>query len=358
MLLHEPDGLGLIPKRRSLAVEVVGPLRQHSGQATQVEEVKIAKRVAVLGGGWSSERTISLSTASRCAEALRNAGYAVTEVEVDRDLRGLLDKLTPRPDVVFNALMGTGGEDGQIQSVLEILELPYTHSGVLASALAMNKVVTRSICEGAGIRFPEGRITSRDDVLAGKTMLPPVVFKPFDEGSSIGVRLIRSDAEMSLLTRSWPYGEQVLVERFIPGREISVAVLHGQGLGAIEIVAGAHIFDYHAKYESETVVHRCPPQLPPDVVEEAVSIGCRAHDLLGCRGLTRTDFRCDDTKGGPPQLYMLEINTLPGMTKSSLAPEIAAHAGLSFEELVSSLVEGARSDRSPKRMRFGSHSSN
>ena len=304
-----------------------------------------AKSVAVLMGGWSSEREVSLVSGGAVADALRRLGYAVRPIDVKRDVQALLAALDPRPDVAFNALHGRYGEDGRIQGLLEILDIPYTHSGVLASAAAMNKPLAKRLFQDAGIPCAEHVIVTRDELLAGTIMQPPFVIKPLNEGSSVGVHIVIDESDACSLRREgWPFGEMVMVERYIPGREITVAVLDDRPLGVTEIRPRNGFYDYRAKYTEGEAVHLVPAPLPQRVYRDALDHAVRAHNALGCSGVSRADMRYDDTVTEPGRLYLLEINTQPGMTPLSLVPELAAHADIGFPELVSRLVESARCD--------------
>ncbi len=301
--------------------------------------------VAVLMGGWSSEREVSLVSGRAVGEALRERGYRVTEIDAGRDVAQRLAALAPRPDVVFNALHGRYGEDGWIQGVLNVLDLPYTHSGLVASALAMNKPLAKQLFGGAGIRCPEGVVVDCDTAAAGRAMDPPYVVKPVNEGSSVGVYIVfEGDNYPGFDAGDWPFGNDVLVERYIPGREITVAVMGDRALGATEIRPNNGFYDYTAKYTEGKAAHVIPAPLPPDDYDEALRLALLAHRTLGCRGVSRADFRYDDTGGEAGHLYLLEINTQPGMTPLSLVPEIAAHAGIDFASLVEWMVEEACCD--------------
>lgn len=302
----------------------------------------MTKRVAVLMGGWSVEREVSLVSGRAVADALAKGGYRVHAIEVTRDISALLLALQPKPDAVFNALHGRFGEDGSIQGLLEMLGIPYTHSGVLASAIAMDKAMTRRLFHEAGIPHPEGAIVTKAAAEATHPMAPPYVLKPLNEGSSVGVRLVLDKDSAPGLGPDWTFGEKVLVERYIPGREICVAVMGETALGAIEIRPKEGFYDYAAKYTEGKASHQMPAAIAPEAYEEALELGLRAHRALGCRGVSRTDLRYDDRRGEPGRFYVLEVNTQPGMTPLSLVPEIAAHAGFSFPELVSWMVENAQ----------------
>ncbi len=306
------------------------------------------RTIAVLKGGWSSEREVSLISGAACAQALREAGYAVREIDVTRDPARLLAALDPAPDVVFNALHGTGGEDGTIQGVLEMLRVPYTHSGVRASALAMHKQAAKHVLAAAGIRVPEGQCLPRDRVVGRHPIVPPYVGKPVDQGSSVGIHIIRhdtdapvSDADVGTLP------DALLVERYVPGRELTVAVMGAEGaeptaLAVTEIVPRQGFYDYRAKYTDGVAAHVLPADLPPRITALCLDWAARAHRVLDCGGVSRTDFRFDDSRPGTDGLYVLETNTQPGMTPLSLVPEQAAHTGMDFTALCRWIVEAAR----------------
>ena len=296
--------------------------------------------VAVLMGGWSAEREVSLVSGEAVARALGDAGYRVSAVDAGRDLPARLEVL--RPDVAFNALHGRWGEDGCVQGVLEVLGIPYTHSGVLASAMAMDKPVARQMFAAAGIRCPEGQVMTRAEVLSGAAGKPPFVVKPLNEGSSVGVLIVFDDADLAPLgDDTWTWGEDVLVERYIAGREVQVAVMGERALGAIEIRPKGRFYDYETKYTEGKADHLMPAPIHADAYAAALDMALGGHRALGCRGISRADLRYDDTEGEPGTLYMLEVNTQPGMTPLSLVPEIAADSGIGFTELVSWMVEEA-----------------
>jgi D-alanine-D-alanine ligase len=299
-------------------------------------------RVAVIMGGWSAERDVSLVTGAACARALENCGYDVVRVDAGRDLAETL--AADRPNVVFNALHGRWGEDGTVQGLLEIMGIPYTHSGVLASSLAMNKPEAKVLFADAGIPCPEGAVMTRKALAASSDWAAPMVVKPSNEGSSVGVQIILEGENASPLDTG-EADESILVERYIPGREIQVAVMGERALGAIEILSPGRFYDYEAKYSAGGSLHLMPAPIPEKDYQLALDYALTAHRVLGCRGLTRSDLRYDDTGEGPASLYLLEVNTQPGMTPTSLAPEIAAHLGISFEDLCRQLVEDASCDR-------------
>lgn len=300
------------------------------------------KHVAVLMGGWSAEREVSLVSGAGVAKALEEEGYRVTAVDVQRDLAGLMQALThPRPDVVFNALHGRGGEDGTIQGILEFLGLPYTHSGVQASAIAMDKAMTKRVLDTAGVRSPKGLVLTRGEITGGGHPMPaPYIVKPVDEGSTVGVTLVR-EGQNSPVGDAWTFGERALVEEFIPGRELTVGVMGERALAVTEITFQAQVYDYTAKYSAGHAVHTIPAAIPDAVALEAKRLAVLAHQTLGCRGVSRSDFRWDDSRPGTAGLYFLEINNQPGMTPLSLVPEQAAHVGISYGALVGWLVENA-----------------
>jgi D-alanine-D-alanine ligase len=299
------------------------------------------KHVAVLMGGWSSERPVSLASGKECADGLEQAGYRVTRVDVARDVAEVLAKLAP--DVVFNALHGPYGEDGAIQGMLEILGIPYTHSGVLASALAMNKVKAKSVAAAAGIPVAEHKVATRFEAAKEHVLPPPYVVKPIAEGSSFGVLIVPADQPhppQSLVRDDWSFGDEVMVERYIAGRELTCAVQGEEALGVTEIIPLGHRFyDYDAKYAAGGSKHLCPAPLKPFVYQSIRTLALQAHRAIGCRGVSRSDFRFDED--GTGEIVWLEVNTQPGMTRTSLVPELAALAGQSFPELVAWMVEDA-----------------
>lgn len=304
------------------------------------------KRVAILMGGWSAEREVSLSSGKGCTKALRNAGYKVKVIDVTKDIAGLVKALGPKPDVVFNALHGPIGEDGRIQGLLDMLEIPYTHSGVAASAVAMDKAVSRSILLAAGLPMAPGEVLTLGALRARDEPARPYVVKPLNEGSSVGVQLVFEEDEPGLgyIPDDWADDTRLLVEQFIPGREIQTAVLGDRALGSIEIRTERRFYDYVAKYTPGESAHFMPAPIHEKAYQETLDIAVRAHDALGCRGVTRVDLRYDDSGPEPGNLYLLEVNTQPGMTPTSLVPEIAQHAGISFEDLVTWCVENATWD--------------
>ena len=297
-------------------------------------------RIAVLMGGRSAEREVSLVSGRECAAALRSEGFDVVEIDAGADLADVLRR--EQPDVAFNALHGRWGEDGCVQGILEWLSIPYTHSGVLASALAMDKDRAKAILAVAGLPVAKGMLARRDDVRQAHPMPAPYVVKPNSEGSSVGVYLVLDGANSpAQLSDDMP--ETVLVEEYIAGRELTTSVLGDRALGVTDIITDGW-YDYHAKYAPGGSRHEVPAKVPAEISRACLDYALRAHQALGCRGLSRTDFRWDESRG-LDGLVLLEVNTQPGMTPTSLAPEQAAHSGLSFGDLVRWLVEDASCSR-------------
>jgi len=306
----------------------------------------MSKHVAMLMGGWSQEREVSLSSGAECTKALRSAGYEVTAIDVGHDIAAVLTEL--KPDVVFNGLHGRYGEDGTIQGLLEVLEIPYTHSGVLASSLAMNKHQAKVMFRASGIPVVDHVIADRDEVARSHVLPPPYVVKPMSEGSSVGIFIVKAGQEhppQEILRTDWMGGDELMVERFVPGRELTCAVLGDVALGVTEIITDLSFYNYEAKYAANGSRHIIPAEISSKIYDEVLKLSLKAHAVLGCRGVSRTDFRFNERAGGDGDLVCLEVNTQPGMTPTSLVPELAAHAGHSFEELVSWLVEDASCNR-------------
>jgi D-alanine-D-alanine ligase len=304
--------------------------------------------VAVLMGGWSAEREVSLNSGEACAKALEACGYTVTRVDVARDIAERLTAL--KPDACFNALHGKWGEDGGAQGLLETLAIPYTHSGILASALAMNKEKAKLAFRDVGIPVAESVVANRMDAAREHLLPPPYVIKPVDEGSSVGVYIVREDhthPPQELTRADWPYGDMVMIEKFVGGRELTCAVKGDEPLGVIEILPaeGLTFYDYEAKYAVGGSRHILPAEISPDVYTFIQNMTLEAHRALGCRGVSRADFRLDDRAGGSGDLVCLEVNTQPGMTATSLVPDMAVHAGMGFQELVRWIMEDASCNR-------------
>ena len=301
--------------------------------------------IAVLLGGRSAEREVSLVSGRACADALRAEGFEVSEIDPRSDICEALARV--RPDAVFNALHGRWGEDGCVQGLLELMHIPYTHSGVLASALAMHKERAKDVFRAAGLPVAKGIVVDRRAASARHAMEPPYVVKPVNEGSSVGVFIIRKGDNRppgEVGSDTWTLGEQVMVEEFIPGRELTVAVMGDRALGVTEIVSRTNFYDYEAKYAEGGSTHVLPARVATEVAEEAMRLALSAHQALGCRGVSRADFRFDDAEGRS-RLILLEVNTQPGMTPTSLVPEQARHAGMNFGELVRWILEDASCDR-------------
>jgi D-alanine-D-alanine ligase len=303
--------------------------------------------VAVLMGGWSAERKVSLSSGEACAGALKRAGFETIMIDVKREtIHSVLMDL--KPHVAFNALHGKWGEDGCCSAMLETLGIPYTHSGVLASALAMHKVKSKTIFKDIGIPVPESKIVELEVAATTHPMPLPYVIKPVEEGSSLGVHIVdrmSNGPVAQILEQADIFGTHAMVEKFVPGRELTCAVMGGIALGVIDVVPQVGFYDYEAKYAIGGSQHILPAQVPYEIYRKCQMYSIMAHQALGCRGVSRSDFRYDDTQGQEGQLYLLEINTQPGMTGTSLVPEMAAHAGHSFEELVTWMVNDASLDR-------------
>jgi D-alanine-D-alanine ligase len=295
--------------------------------------------VAVLLGGRSNEREVSLVTGLAVEKALIDSGYRVKSIDVEENMFALLSDLDPKPDVVFNALHGRYGEDGCIQGLLNYLDIRYTHSGVLASAMAFNKPMAKSIMAAAGIKVAEHRIVTYDEFLKGNVMARPYVLKPLSEGSSVGILIVQGEDTFEPKKENWAYGDKVMVERFIPGRELTVTVMGDRPLAVTEVRTGRSFYDYDAKYNDGGSTHIVPADIPRAIYKEALRVSLLAHKSLECRGLSRVDIRYDGKN-----LYVLEVNTQPGMTPTSLVPEQAAYLNISFNELVIWLVENAACD--------------
>jgi D-alanine-D-alanine ligase len=298
-------------------------------------------------GGWSAEREVSLRSGKACADALERVGaYRVSRIDVDREIAATLRAL--KPDCALNVLHGRPGEDGTLQGMLEILAIPYSHSGVMASSVAMQKDIAKTVLKAAGVPVPGGMVVSRKDAAKKHLLPPPYVIKPVAEGSSVGVFIVREDyahPPQELTRADWHFGEDVLVEPYIAGKELTCAVMGDKSLGVIEIVPTVKFYDYEAKYAPGGSKHLLPAPVSAEVYEECRRLALLAHRALSCRGVTRADFRYDDSLPGFSGLACLEVNTQPGMTETSLVPELAADAGISFEELVRWMVEDASLDR-------------
>lgn len=294
-------------------------------------------------GGFSSERPVSLMSGTACADELERMGYRVSRIDVGRDVAQVLAEL--RPDVAFNALHGPFGEDGTVQGVLEFLEIPYTHSGVLATSVAMDKDMAKRIAKSHNIPVAESKVMNRHEFTSAHPMQPPYVVKPVAEGSSFGVVIVKADQAhppQIVTSPEWAYGDRVMVERYVHGRELTCAIMGDVALGITEIIPQGHQFyDFDSKYKPGGSNHVCPAELSPNIYQKITTLALKAHRAFGCRGVTRSDFRYDDRFSQDGEIIWLEINTQPGMTATSLVPELALHAGHSFGELLEWMVEDA-----------------
>lgn len=306
--------------------------------------MKKAKKIAVIMGGLSGEREVSLASGKGVAQALKKQGYTVKSIDLTEDIVAFVRALKKfQPDVVFNALHGVFGEDGCVQGLLNLMHLPYTHSGVLASALGMNKAETRKIAHAEGIPVAKGGLKTKAEMMLKRPPLPYVA-KPNADGSSLGVVIVRTPQEHQKLLKNWGKEKYKLVEDYIPGRELSVAVLEDKYLGTVEIVPQKGFYDFKHKYTDGQTKHVVPAPIPKSQEKLAAKYAVQIHKALGCRGVSRSDFRYDDTNPKKPRLVFLEINTNPGMTPLSLVPDIAKSKKISYDELVETLVKGARCD--------------
>ncbi len=303
----------------------------------------MTRHVAVLMGGWSAERDVSLTSGRGVAAALRSLGHTVTEIDMDRSVAARLAEV--KPDVVFNALHGTPGEDGTVQGMLDLMGIPYTHSGLTTSVIAIDKQLTKMVLVAGGVRMPGGHVVDSADLFTADPLPRPYVLKPVNEGSSVGVAIVTDDSAYGQpiardATGPWQDFDQLLAEPFIRGRELTVAVLDDEPLAVTELIPTRGFYDYDAKYTAGLTTHQCPADIPADVAAEAMAMAVKAHKLLGCRGASRSDFRWDDNQGADG-LYLLEVNTQPGMTPLSLVPEQAKIRGMSYEQLVQRLLDSA-----------------
>ena len=302
------------------------------------------KKIAVIMGGMSHERDISLVSGKSVADALKKKGYVVKTIDLNNNVPDMVQQLkTFKPDVVFNALHGQFGEDGCLQGLLNLMQIPYTHSGVLASAAGMNKEQTRYLAKMIGIKIARGGLKTKDQMI--KKPFPfPYVVKPNADGSSIGVVIVRNKKEQDALFKKWPKTKTLLVEEYIPGRELSAAVLGDKYLGSVELVTKSGFYDYKNKYTNGKTTHFVPAPIPAKIAKQLEKDAVQIHKALGCRGVTRSDFRYDDTNKKHPRLIFLEINTNPGMTPLSLVPDIAKSKKITYDTLVDMLVKEAKCD--------------
>ena len=302
------------------------------------------KHVAVLLGGWSVEREVSLVSGAAVAKALRTEGYRVSEIDVTPDIAQSLTDL--KPDVVFNALHGRWGEDGCVQGLLEILNIPYSHSGVAASSVAMDKILAKKLFRSVDIPVAADCLVDKAKLFEHEPLPRPFVVKPYNEGSSVGVVIVKPGDDFNAdQPGPWQDADHLMVERYLPGRELTVSVMGGKALAVTELKPRAGFYDYEAKYEEDKTDHIIPADLDQAMTDHLMRLAEKAHDILGCKGVTRSDFRLDDGPDGDGIPCILEINTQPGMTPLSLVPEQARHCGMTFEKLVSWMVEDASCGR-------------
>jgi D-alanine-D-alanine ligase len=302
------------------------------------------QHIAVLLGGWNSEREVSLRSGEAVYEALIKLGYKATKIDFSREIFEQIK--TVKPDIIFNALHGTYGEDGRIQGVCDILEIPYTHSGIIASALCMDKIITRKICQTVGVESPIYEILKKGEDKENQEKLEkvgkPFVIKPINEGSSVGVEVILQNTKFDFSAYEWKYGDEIILEKYIAGQEIQVAIMDGKALGAIEVRPHGLFYDYKCKYTAGMTDYIMPAEVDAEKYAEVLELAQKAHRVVGCRGISRIDFILNNKNGGDNRFYLLEVNTHPGFTATSLVPKIAKHVGISFEEIVEFLVKTAR----------------
>ena len=302
------------------------------------------KHIAVLMGGWNSEREVSLRSGEAVYQALINLGYKATKIDFDRNIVSKLNEI--KPDIVFNALHGQFGEDGRIQGLLDILNISYTHSGIIAAAVSMDKVLTRKICAAYGVKYPQFALIKKGEDEKNKKILfeeigKPFVIKPINEGSSVGVQVILQNMPFNLDEFDWKYGDEMIVEKYIAGQEVQVAIMDNKALGAIEVRPKKLFYDYECKYTPGMTDYIMPAEIPQEKYNEILDLAMRCHKALGCSGVSRVDFILNNKNDGDNEFYFLEINTHPGFTALSLVPKIAAHIGISFEQIVEYLVSSA-----------------
>ncbi len=301
------------------------------------------KHIAVLMGGWNSEREVSLRSGEAVYEALIKLGYKASKIDFSRNIFQQIQE--SKPDIIFNALHGQYGEDGRIQGVLDILQIPYTHSGIVASALCMDKVLTGKICGTVGVKTPKYEIIKKGEDKLNKEKIynigKPFVIKPINEGSSVGVEVILQNMPFNLDDYAWKYGDSMIIDKYIAGKEIQVAVMNGKALGVIEVRPKKLFYDYECKYTAGMTDYIMPAEISKEKYDEVLKLAEKCHEVVGCRGISRVDFILNDKDGGDQQFYLLEVNTHPGFTATSLVPKIAKYVGISFEEIVEFLVKTA-----------------
>ena len=302
------------------------------------------KHVAVLMGGWNSEREVSLRSGEAAFQALEKLGYRATKIDFSHQIFEQLKEV--KPDIIFNALHGTNGEDGRIQGLLDILQIPYTHSGIVASALCMDKVLTHKICATFGVKNPPHEILKKGEDEKNQEKIrkiaKPFVIKPIAEGSSVGVEIILQNMPYDFSKYEWKYGDEILLERYLAGQEIQVAVMDGKALGAIEVRPKNLFYDYECKYTPGMTDYIMPAEISAEKYREILDLSEKCHKAVGATGISRIDFILNNKDGGDNEFYLLEVNTHPGFTATSLVPKIAKHVGISFEEIVEFLVSTAR----------------
>jgi D-alanine-D-alanine ligase len=308
--------------------------------------VERSLHIAVLMGGWSAEREVSLMSGAGVADALESLGHRVTRIDMDRDIALRLTEA--KPDLVFNALHGTPGEDGSVQGMLDLMGLAYTHSGMATSVIAIDKVLTKQALVPHGIPMPGGRIVKSESLYEGDPLARPYVLKPVNEGSSVGVAIVTAEGNYGQpigrdVRGPWQEFDELLAEPYVRGRELTTAVLGNEALGVTELRPKSGFYDYDAKYTDGMTDHVCPADVPDNIADACKRIALEAHRLLGCRGCSRSDFRWDDERG-EDGLFLLEVNTQPGMTPLSLVPEQARHAGMSYADLVQRIVDEAMAE--------------
>ena len=302
------------------------------------------KKIAVLMGGWNSEREVSLRSGEAVFEALTRLGYDAVKIDFSRKIFEQLQQ--EKPNIIFNALHGQYGEDGRIQGVCDVLQIPYTHSGLLASAICMDKVLTGKICATVGVKVPQYHIIKRGEDALNAEKIAEIgkqfVVKPIAEGSSVGVEVILENMSFDLANFAWKYGDEMIVEKYIAGQEIQVAVMNGKALGAIEVRPKKLFYDYECKYTPGMTNYVMPAEISAEKYAEILDLAQRCHNVVGCEGISRVDFILNNKNGGDSQFYLLEVNTHPGFTATSLVPKIAKHVGISFEEICEFLIKTAR----------------
>jgi len=306
-------------------------------------KVNKSKHIAVLMGGWNSEREVSLASGESVFKALIQMGYHVSKIDFSRQIFQQLQEV--KPDIIFNALHGQFGEDGRIQGLLDILQIPYTHSGALASAICMDKILTRKVCASVGIRSPKYSLLRKDEEQKNLEKIfeigKPFVIKPINEGSSVGVEVILPNSKFEFNKFSWEFGNEMIIENYIPGKEIQVAVMDNKALGAIEVRPKGLFYDYKCKYTQGMTDYIMPAEISAEKYHEVLQLAQKAHIVSKCRGISRVDFIYNNKDNGDQQFYLLEVNTHPGFTSLSLVPKIAKHIGISFEEIVEFLISNA-----------------